>query len=156
MIYGLGADFDGNLRRKDLTTDTPYNTYTRAGLPPSPIAMPGLASIKAALSPAETPFLYFVARGDGGQPVLWALDRHNQAVNQVPEGGDDEPGTAGPFSPSRASTARARAARSRRWSTGFATGASRWCKAGSQEDPLGESCANSCCTNRCISRPRRC
>ena len=87
VIYGLGADFDGNLRRKDLTTDTPYNTYTRAGLPPAPIAMPGLPSIKSALSPAETPFLYFVARGDGSSQFSQALDEHNQAVNKFQKGG---------------------------------------------------------------------
>jgi UPF0755 protein len=65
VIYGLGEAFDGNLRKRDLQTDTPYNTYTRRGLPPTPIAMPGLASIRAALHPAESSALYFVARGDG-------------------------------------------------------------------------------------------
>jgi UPF0755 protein len=65
VIYGLGASFDGNLRKRDLLADTPYNTYTREGLPPTPIAMPGLASIEATLRPAESDALYFVARGDG-------------------------------------------------------------------------------------------
>jgi UPF0755 protein len=66
VIYGLGEAFDGNLRKRDLQTDTPYNTYTRGGLPPTPIAMPGLASLRAAVRPrATTKALYFVARGDG-------------------------------------------------------------------------------------------
>ena len=65
VIYGLGAAFDGNLRKRDLLADTPYNTYTRRGLPPTPIAMPGAASLRAAVQPAPTSALYFVARGDG-------------------------------------------------------------------------------------------
>ena len=65
VIYGLGERFDGNLRKKDLQTDTPYNTYLRRGLPPTPIALPGANSIKAAVQPAQTKALYFVARGDG-------------------------------------------------------------------------------------------
>ena len=87
VIYGLGESFDGNLRRRDLTSDTPYNTYTRTGLPPTPIAMPGLASIQAALSPADTRYLYFVARGDGSSHFSQSLDEHNQAVNQFQKGG---------------------------------------------------------------------
>ena len=79
-IYGLGEAFDGNLRRRDLRTDTPYNTYTRNGLPPTPIAMPGTASIAAALSPASIEALYFVARGDGSSEFSNDLAAHNRAV----------------------------------------------------------------------------
>lgn len=82
VIYGLGARFDGNLRKVDLQTDTPYNTYTRAGLPPTPIAMPSEAAIQAALNPAPTNALYFVARGDGTHVFSSTLDAHNQAVNR--------------------------------------------------------------------------
>jgi UPF0755 protein len=82
VIYGLGEHFDNNLRKADLLTDTPYNTYTRAGLPPTPIAMPGLASLKAALHPAATRALYFVAKGDGGSHFSATLEEHNQAVNR--------------------------------------------------------------------------
>jgi UPF0755 protein len=80
VIYGLGEAFDGNLRRSDLERDTPYNTYTRAGLPPTPIAAPGLASIAAVMRPAESSALYFVARGDGSSHFSESLDEHNQAV----------------------------------------------------------------------------
>ncbi|MCA2998843.1 MAG: endolytic transglycosylase MltG [Rhodocyclaceae bacterium] len=82
VIYGMGEKFDGNIRRRDLMTDTPYNTYTRDGLPPTPIAMPGLASIKAALNPAATDKLYFVAtgNGDGSHVFSRTLDEHNRAV----------------------------------------------------------------------------
>lgn len=80
VIFGLGEDFDGNLRRKDLARDTPYNTYTRAGLPPGPIALPGIASIRAALHPARSDYLYFVARGDGSSVFSGTLDEHNRAV----------------------------------------------------------------------------
>ncbi|MDR2365867.1 MAG: endolytic transglycosylase MltG [Zoogloeaceae bacterium] len=82
VIYGLGAAFDGNLRRIHLETDTPYNTYTRDGLPPTPIAMPGLASLRAALHPASTDALYFVARGDGGSQFSATLAEHNAAVDR--------------------------------------------------------------------------
>jgi UPF0755 protein len=82
VIYGLGERFDGNLRKKDLQTDTPWNTYTRAGLPPTPIAMPGRASLLAAVAPAPTPALYFVARGDGTSEFSATLDAHNRAVNK--------------------------------------------------------------------------
>ena len=82
VIYGLGERFDGNLRRKDLQNDTPWNTYTRAGLPPTPIAMPGKASLLAAVKPADTRALYFVARGDGSSQFSVSLEEHNQAVNQ--------------------------------------------------------------------------
>ena len=70
VIYGLGEKFDGNLRRRDLQTDTPWNTYTRAGLPPTPIAMPGKAALMAAVQPGQTKALYFVARGDGTSHFL--------------------------------------------------------------------------------------
>ncbi len=80
VIYGLGEEFDGNLRKKDLRTDHAYNTYTRSGLPPTPIAMPGLASILAALNPAETDALYFVAKGNGESQFSATLAEHNRAV----------------------------------------------------------------------------
>jgi UPF0755 protein len=82
VIYGLGERFDGNLRKVDLQTDTPYNTYTRAGLPPTPIAMPSEAAIQAALNPAKTSALYFVSRNDGTHVFSSTLEAHNRAVNQ--------------------------------------------------------------------------
>ncbi len=82
VIYGLGAAFDGNLRRRDLQTDSPYNTYLRRGLPPTPIAMPGMQSLLAAVQPAATQALYFVARGDGTSQFSNSLDEHNNAVNK--------------------------------------------------------------------------
>ena len=82
VIYGIGPAFDGNLRKADLTTDGPYNTYTRPGLPPTPIAMPGLASLRAALRPARTDALYYVARGDGGSEFSRTLEQHNRAVSK--------------------------------------------------------------------------
>ena len=82
VIYGLGESFDGNLRRRDLLTDTPYNTYTRAGLPPTPIAMPSLGALHAALHPADTKALYFVGRGNGAHQFSETLAQHNQAVNR--------------------------------------------------------------------------
>ena len=93
VIYGLGASFDGNLRRADLRTDTPYNTYTRAGLPPTPIAMPGKAAMAAAVQPASTPALYFVAKGDGSSHFSSSLSEHNRAVNryQRGQGAQDSP-----------------------------------------------------------------
>ncbi|MFA7503431.1 MAG: endolytic transglycosylase MltG [Burkholderiaceae bacterium] len=81
-IYGMGESFDGNLRRRDLRTDTPHNTYTRPGLPPTPIAMPGEASLLAAVTPAETRELYFVSRGDGSSQFSENLDAHNRAVRE--------------------------------------------------------------------------
>jgi UPF0755 protein len=87
VIYGIGETFDGNLRKRDLLTDTPYNTYTRAGLPPTPIAMPGLASLQSALHPADSQAVYFVARGDGSSHFSRTLDEHNQAVNRYQRGG---------------------------------------------------------------------
>ncbi len=86
VIYGLGEGFDGNLRRVDLTTDTPYNTYTRAGLPPTPIAMPGEASIRAALDPEQSRMLYFVAKGGGRHHFSATLEEHNRAVNRYIRG----------------------------------------------------------------------
>lgn len=80
VIYGMGERFDGNIRRKDLQADTAYNTYTRKGLPPTPIAMPGLASIEAALHPAKTRALYFVGKGDGSHVFSNTLAEHNRAV----------------------------------------------------------------------------
>jgi UPF0755 protein len=82
VIYGLGEAFDGNLKKVHLTTDGPYNTYTRAGLPPSPIAAPGLASLRAALRPAKTPALYYVARGNGSSEFSRTLEEHNRAVRK--------------------------------------------------------------------------
>ena len=87
VIYGLGEAFDGDLKRSHLSTDTPYNTYTRAGLPPTPIAMPGKAALLAAVQPAATQALYFVARGDGSSHFSRSLDEHNRAVNQYQRGG---------------------------------------------------------------------
>jgi UPF0755 protein len=81
-IYGLGDAFDGNLRRVDLRSDTPWNTYTRAGLPPTPIAMPGRAALEAALRPESISALYFVARGDGTSQFSDDLDSHNLAVQR--------------------------------------------------------------------------
>ncbi len=87
VIYGLGNKFDGNLRKRDLTTDTPYNTYTRGGLPPTPIALPGQASIDATLKPDPTRALYFVARGDGTSQFSESLAEHNRAVVKYQLGG---------------------------------------------------------------------
>ncbi len=82
VIYGMGESFDGNLRRRDLEADTPYNTYTRTGLPPTPIANPGLAALQATVNPAESDALYFVARGDGTSQFSRTLDEHNRAVTK--------------------------------------------------------------------------
>lgn len=87
VIYGLGSKFDGNLRKNDLRTDTAYNTYTRTGLPPTPIAMPGKAALLAAVQPAPTKALYFVARGDGSSQFSASLEEHNRAVNKYIRGG---------------------------------------------------------------------
>lgn len=87
VIYGMGERFDGNLRRNDLRTDTPYNTYTRRGLPPTPIALPSRAAIDAVMHPADTDALYFVARGDGSSHFSRTLDEHNRAVNRYQRGG---------------------------------------------------------------------
>jgi UPF0755 protein len=82
VIYGLGPLFDGNLRRADLLADTAWNTYTRSGLPPTPIAMPGRGALLAAVQPAASDALYFVARGDGSSQFSANLEAHNRAVNQ--------------------------------------------------------------------------
>jgi UPF0755 protein len=86
VIYGLGEAFDGNLRRVHLTTDNPWNTYTRSGLPPTPIAMPGKAALLAAVQPAKTQAIYFVAKGDGSSHFSATLDEHNRAVNRYQRG----------------------------------------------------------------------
>lgn len=82
IIYGMGLKFDGNIRKRDLTADTPYNTYTRDGLPPTPIAMPGWGSLLAAVKPAQSDRLYFVAKGDGSHYFSRTLVEHNRAVNK--------------------------------------------------------------------------
>lgn len=86
VIYGLGSAFDGNLRKVDLQADTPWNTYTRVGLPATPIAMPGKASLLAAVQPAHSNALYFVAKGDGSSQFSATLDEHNRAVNKYQRG----------------------------------------------------------------------
>ncbi|MDG0024271.1 endolytic transglycosylase MltG [Trinickia sp. Y13] len=86
VIYGLGASYDGHLRKRDLQSDTPYNTYTRRGLPPTPIALPGIASLQAAMNPAQTSALYFVSRGDGSSVFSETLGDHNRAVDKYIRG----------------------------------------------------------------------
>lgn len=86
IIYGLGESFDGNLRKRDLLADGPYNTYLRGGLPPTPISMPSLAALQATLNPAPSKALYFVARGDGSSQFSETLDAHNRAVNRFQRG----------------------------------------------------------------------
>jgi peptidoglycan lytic transglycosylase G len=87
VIYGIGEGFDGNLRKGDLAADTPFNTYTRAGLPPTPIAMPGLASLTAAVSPAASDALYFVSKGDGSHHFSRSLGEHERAVTKYQKSG---------------------------------------------------------------------
>ncbi len=87
VIYGLGPRFDGNLRRRDLETDTRWNTYTRDGLPPTPIALPGQRALEAVLNPPPTQYLYFVARGDGTSEFSTNLADHNRAVARFQKGG---------------------------------------------------------------------
>ena len=86
VIYGLGEAFDGNLKRGHLRADTPWNTYTRTGLPPTPIAMPGKAALMAAVQPASSQALYFVAKGDGSSHFSASLEEHNRAVNRYQRG----------------------------------------------------------------------
>ncbi|MGF6759120.1 UPF0755 protein [Paraburkholderia sp. GAS42] len=86
VIYGLGENYAGRLKKRDLQTDTPYNTYTRMGLPPTPIALPGVASLQAAMNPAQTTALYFVSRGDGSSIFSDTLDAHNKAVDKYIRG----------------------------------------------------------------------
>jgi UPF0755 protein len=87
VIYGLGNAFDGNLKKIHLLEDGPYNTYTRAGLPPTPIAMPGIASLRSALRPGKTEALYYVSKGDGSSQFSRTLDEHNRAVSRFQRGG---------------------------------------------------------------------
>ncbi|QOL48823.1 endolytic transglycosylase MltG [Massilia litorea] len=86
VIYGMGARYEGKIAKKDLLTDTPYNTYTRYGLPPTPISLPGVQSLSAALAPAKTDALYFVSRNDGTSHFSDNLNEHNRAVNQYQRG----------------------------------------------------------------------
>ncbi|QYD70684.1 endolytic transglycosylase MltG [Paraburkholderia edwinii] len=86
VIYGMGESYTGHLHKRDLQTDTPYNTYTRQGLPPSPISLPGVASLQAALNPAQTSALYFVSRGDGSSIFSDSLGDHNKAVDKYIRG----------------------------------------------------------------------
>jgi UPF0755 protein len=87
VIYGLGERFDGNLRKHDLETDSPYNTYVRLGLPPTPIALPSQASLDVVVNPPPTPYLYFVSRGDGTSQFSASLIEHNRAVSKYQRGG---------------------------------------------------------------------
>jgi UPF0755 protein len=86
VIYGLGERFDGNLRKRDLESDTPYNTYTRDGLPPTPIALPSQAALDAATRPPASEYLYFVSRGDGSSAFSATLADHNRAVARFQRG----------------------------------------------------------------------
>lgn len=86
VVYGLGSGFAGRLRKKDLATDTPYNTYLHNGLPPTPIALPGAAALEAATHPAASASLYFVARGDGSSEFSSTLTEHNRAVDKYQRG----------------------------------------------------------------------
>jgi len=98
VIYGIGEKFDGNLRRRDLITDTPYNTYRHHGLPPTPIAMPGIDAIRAALHPDDSQALYFVARGDGSHEFSATLEQHNKAVIKYQLNGKARPFSSMPAS----------------------------------------------------------
>jgi UPF0755 protein len=91
VIYGMGEAYQGNIRRQDLKMDTPYNTYTRRGLPPTPIALPGVASLQAAAHPATTEAMFFVANGEGGHTFSSTLEAHNEAVRQLIKQSRDEP-----------------------------------------------------------------
>lgn len=87
VIYGMGTRFDGNLRKRDLEADSPYNTYVREGLPPTPIALPSQASLDVVVDPPVTPYLYFVSRGDGSSEFSANLIEHNRAVSKYQKGG---------------------------------------------------------------------
>jgi UPF0755 protein len=87
VIYGMGTRFDGNLRKRDLEADSPYNTYVREGLPPTPIALPSQASLDVVVNPPDTPYLYFVSRGDGSSVFSTSLTEHNRAVSKYQKGG---------------------------------------------------------------------
>ncbi|MDN3518477.1 endolytic transglycosylase MltG [Aquisalimonas lutea] len=89
VIYGMGDEYEGRIRTSDLREDTPYNTYTRSGLPPTPIAMPGGASLEAAVNPAPGDAMYFVSRGDGTHVFSETLEEHNQAVQRYILDGED-------------------------------------------------------------------
>ena len=91
VIYGMGDAFDGNLRRADLKSDHAWNTYTRKGLPPTPIARPGRNALRATLHPTTSNALYFVARGDGSSAFSETLEAHNAAVNRYQRGGASQP-----------------------------------------------------------------
>jgi UPF0755 protein len=91
VIYGMGTRFEGSLHKKDLQADTPWNTYTRNGLPPTPISMPGKAALLAAVQPAQSQSLYFVSRGDGSSQFSSSLEEHNKAVNRYQRGGTGDP-----------------------------------------------------------------
>jgi UPF0755 protein len=91
VIYGMGEAYDGNIRRRDLKTDTPYNTYTRHGLPPTPIALPGRASLQAAAHPEAGDAMFFVADGKGGHTFSATLEAHNKAIQQLLKGNADQP-----------------------------------------------------------------
>ena len=86
VIYGMGLRYEGKIAKKDLLTDTPFNTYTRFGLPPTPISLPGVQSLAAAMAPAKTDALYFVSRNDGTSQFSDNLNDHNRAVNQYQRG----------------------------------------------------------------------
>ncbi|MBB5412869.1 UPF0755 protein [Paraburkholderia sp. HC6.4b] len=86
VIYGMGDSYAGHIRKKDLQTDTPYNTYTRMGLPPTPISLPSVASLQAAMNPAQSNALYFVSRGDGSSIFSDTLGEHNKAVDKYIRG----------------------------------------------------------------------
>jgi len=151
VIYGLFEQFDGNLRRVDLQTDHPWNTYTRRGLPPTPIAMPGKGALHAALHPATSQALYFVARGDGSSQFSNTLDDHNAAVNRYQRGQTAKAQEAACnlvcSSVSKASTARASPATSRLWHKRSKRQDVRWCTPASPAaHPWPKNCARWCCT----------